>query len=105
MKKSRMFIAGLAALTAASMIGGTWAAWTQTLWAKNEFKTAMYSTFLEENFEPPTEWQPGIREQKEVWVRNDSTIPIIAKISINQSWLRREDITAWVHSLANCPDV
>lgn len=96
MKKSRMIIAGLAALTAASMIGGTWAAWTQTLWAKNEFKTAMYSTFLEENFESPTEWQPGIREQKEVWVRNDSTIPIIAKISINQSWLRREDITAWV---------
>ena len=47
MKKTKIYIAGLAALAAASMIGGTWAVWTQQLLAKNEYRTAKYSTFLQ----------------------------------------------------------
>lgn len=96
MRKSRIFIAGLAAIAAAAMIGGTWAVWTQTLLAKNEFMTAKYSTVLEEEFESPGAWLPGEEEKKAVWVQNDSTIPIIAKITMNQDWIRREDVTALV---------
>lgn len=96
MKKSRIWIAGLAAIAAAAAIGGTWAAWTQTLLAKNEFMTAKYSTFLEERFEKPDAWLPGEETQKAVWVKNESTIPIIAQVSMNQSWFRREDVTAWL---------
>lgn len=98
MKKSRILIAGLAAIAAAATIGGTWAAWTQTLLAKNEFMTAKYSTFLEERFEKPDAWLPGEEEEKAVWVKNESTIPIIAQITMNQDWFRREDVTAWVEA-------
>lgn len=98
MKKSRVLIAGLAAIAAAATIGGTWAAWSQQLLAKNEYMTAKYSTFLEEKFEQPEGWQPGQEEEKAVWVQNDSTIPIIAKITMNQEWFRREDVKAWIPS-------
>lgn len=95
MKKNRILIAGLAAVAGAAMIGGTWAVWTQRLLTKNEFMTAKYSTFLEEKFEKPDAWLPGEEEQKAVWVKNESTIPIIAQITMNQDWFRREDVTAW----------
>lgn len=96
MKKSKIIIAGLAALAVAATIGGTWAVWSQRLLAKNEYMTAKYSTFLEEIFEAPDAWLPGVEEEKAVWVRNDSTIPIIAKITMSQDWFRREDVTALV---------
>lgn len=96
MKKSKFLIAGLAALAAAAMIGGTWAVWTQQLLTKNEYMTAKYSTFLREIFESPDAWLPGEEERKAVWVQNDSTIPVIAKITMSQDWFRREDVTALV---------
>ena len=101
MKKKRILIAGLAALAAAATIGGTWAVWTDKLVAKNEFMTAKYSTFLREEFTEPTGWLPGEETKKAVWVENkaeDSTIPIIAQITLSQSWLREADITAWVEA-------
>ena len=94
MRKIRIFIAGLAAMAAAATIGGTWAVWTQQLLAKNEYMTAKYSTFLQEDFESPKGWLPGEETRKAVWVKNESTIPIIAKITMNQNWVRREDVTA-----------
>ncbi len=102
MKKKRL-IAGLAAVAAAAMIGSTWAAWTQTLVAKNEYETAKYSTFLEETFEGPQQWQPGITQQKDVWVKNDSTIPVIGKITIRQSWVRREAVKATLSQISGQP--
>ena len=96
MKKSKVLIAGLAAIGAVTMIGGTWAAWSQQLLAKNEYMTAKYSTLLQEEFEQPGGWEPGEEEKKAVWVQNDSTIPVIAKITMNQEWFRREDVKAWV---------
>jgi len=74
---------------AAATIGGTWAVWTQQLLAKNEYMTAKYSTFLQEDFESPKGWLPGEETRKAVWVKNESTIPIIAKITMNQNWVRR----------------
>ena len=96
MKKSKIYIAGLAAMAAAATIGGTWAVWTQQLLAKNEYMTAKYSTLLEEEFKSPPTWLPGEETKKAVWVKNESTIPIIAKITMNQDWIRREDVTALV---------
>ncbi len=94
MRKRKLIIAGMAALVAVSMIGGTWAVWSQRLITKNEYMTAKYSTFLREKFESPDEWLPGEEEQKAVWVENKSTIPIIAKITMTQNWERVADVTA-----------
>ena len=85
MRKIKIFIAGLAAMAAAATIGGTWAVWTQQLLAKNEYMTAKYSTFLQEDFESPKGWLPREETRKAVWVKNESTIPIIAKITMNQN--------------------
>ncbi|MCI8515321.1 MAG: hypothetical protein HFG75_00315 [Hungatella sp.] len=94
MRKIKIFIAGLAAMAAAATIGGTWAVWTDHLLAKNEYMTAKYSTFLKEDFKSPEGWLPGEEKRKAVWVKNESTIPIIAKITMNQNWIRREDVKA-----------
>lgn len=92
MRKKKIIIAGAAALLAASMIGGTWAVWTRTLIAKNEYKTAKYSTFLTEHFKEPENWEPGITQQKEVMVTNNSTIPVVAQVKMKQRWYRTEDL-------------
>lgn len=93
MKKKKILIAGLAAIAAAATIGGTWAVWTQTEVAHNEFMTANYCTDLQETFTPPTEWLPGEETEKAVWVNNENgEVPVIAKITMSQKWKRLEDI-------------
>ena len=95
--KTGKVMAGIAAILAVSMVGGTWAVWTQSLIAKNEYKTAKYSTFLREKFESPNAWLPGEKEEKAVWVENQGTIPIIAKVTMMQNWERTGDVTAtWI---------
>lgn len=95
-KKKRVIIAGLAAAAAAAMIGGTWAVWTQQIQAGNEYQIAKYSTRLEENFDPPENWQPGISVEKAVWVTNDSPqghgAPVLAKVELSQRWIRQENV-------------
>lgn len=95
-KKKTVIIAGLAAAAAAAMIGGTWAVWTQQIQAGNEYQIAKYSTRLEEEFEPPENWQPGMNVQKAVQVTNDSPadhgVPVLAKVELSQRWIRRENV-------------
>ena len=98
MRKGKFVLFGLAILSAAA-IGGTWAAWTSVIQTGNEYMIPQYKTSLEEKFNPPDDWQPGITTQKQVWVSNnvkdedgESGVPAVAKVEIHQSWIRRQDI-------------
>ncbi|MEY8337602.1 BsaA family SipW-dependent biofilm matrix protein [Lachnospiraceae bacterium 62-35] len=100
MRKGKIMLMGLALLAAAA-IGTTWAAWTQVIQTGNEYKIPRYKTSLEEHFRQPDDWQPGIKTRKEVWVSNnlkaedgrqESGVPVIAKVEIHQKWIRRENV-------------
>lgn len=100
MKKGKFVLFGLAVMAAAA-VGVTWAAWAQVLRTGNEYMIPKYKTSLEERFRQPDDWQPGITTQKQVWVSNDlkgedgkteSGVPVIAKVEIHQSWIRRENV-------------
>lgn len=92
MRKGRHKLLGLAALASMVLIGGTWAAWTQAVQIGNEFMPGKYDTTLDEIFTSPTDWQPGKKQEKKVWVSNKGTVPVMAKAVITQSWIRKEDV-------------
>lgn len=84
--------AAVIAIAAVCVIGGVFAAWTQELLARNEFKTAFYDTSVTEDFVSPSDWLPGQEINKDVWVRNDSSIPVFVKVRIDQEWIRTDSI-------------
>lgn len=90
-KSNKLYwLAGLAMLCCVS---GVFAYWTQELTAHNEFKTAKYDTRLEEKFISPDDWLPGVQINKDVWVENKGSIPVFAKLVINQEWIRQQNVT------------
>lgn len=90
-KHNRLYwLAGLAVLCC---ISGVFAYWTQELTAHNEFKTARYETKLEEEFRSPDNWLPGEQINKDVWVANKGSVPVFAKMVIEQEWIREQNVT------------
>ena len=94
MRKGGYKLLGLSALASLMLIGGTWAAWTQEIQVGNEFMPGDYRTTLDEIFIPPAEWTPGATQEKKVWISNKGTVPVLAKVVITQSWIRKEDVYA-----------
>ena len=90
-KKNKLYwLAGLVLLCS---IGGVFAYWTQELSVHNKFKTGRYKTDIEEKFISPDNWKPGQETNKDVWVTNNGTIPVFAKVTLHQEWIRRENVT------------
>lgn len=94
MKKNKKALMGLAALAAVAAIGGTWAYWNQDLSAVNEFETGKYDTEITETFTPPApgEWVPGVEVEKKVTVTNKGNVKLAALATVNQVWVRTEDV-------------
>lgn len=92
--KNKKAVLGLAALAAVAVIGGTWAYWNQDLSAVNEFETGQYDTEITETFTPPTpgEWVPGVEVEKKVTVTNKGNVKLAALATINQVWVRTENV-------------
>lgn len=81
-------LAGLAVGT----VGFTRAYKIQSQMVRNEYQTGKYSTQLVEEFESPSDWLPGVETNKDVSVTNDGTVPVYAKITMSQEWIRRENV-------------
>lgn len=94
MKRGKKSLLGLVALAAVAVIGTSFASWVQELQTGNEFMTARYDTKLVEHFNPPDTWRPGMEQEKEVLVSNEGTVPVLAKVVMNQTWIRKEDVYA-----------
>lgn len=94
MKKNKKALLGIAALAAVTVIGGSWAYWSQDLSAVNEFETGKFDTDITEEFTPPTpgEWVPGVEWEKNVTVTNSGDVKLAAIATINQMWIRTEDV-------------
>ena len=70
-------------------VGGVYAFWTQTLLAHNEFETAKYDTTLDEIFNSPDNWAPGVDTNKDVWVSNNGTVEVFTMAALNQKWTEK----------------
>ncbi len=91
--RSRMKITAMAGLLAASLIGGTFAYFTQTDSVKNRFHSGIYETELTERFHPGDgeNWEPGARVSKEVWVENTGALPVVVRVKFAEEWESRDD--------------
>jgi alternate signal-mediated exported protein len=86
MKKSLPAIA-LVAVLLITVIGGTFAYFSQTDTADNYISVKDYNSNLEENFDPPPDGlTPEIEVAKEVGVRNTGEIPMIVRITYTEFW-------------------
>lgn len=89
MKKFRksLPIVSLVALLIISIIGGTFAYFTQTDTAENYLAAKNYDSTLTENFEPPPDgFTPEVKVTKEVGVTNTGEIPMIVRITYEEYW-------------------
>ena len=91
-KRMRTLALVIAALSLLSMAGATFASRAFEVTARNEYRTATYQTELTEVFESPDDWQPGMAVGKEAFVRNQGTLPVFAKVTLDQSWIRTKDV-------------
>ncbi|MCL1895357.1 MAG: BsaA family SipW-dependent biofilm matrix protein [Clostridiales bacterium] len=82
----------IAALSLLSMTGATFASRAYEMAARNEYRTAAYQTELVEAFESPDDWQPGMAITKEASIRNQGTLPVFCKVTLDQSWIRTKDV-------------
>lgn len=92
-KPDKKSILALVSLLAVTAIGGTFAYFSQDLYAANEFQTGKYDTDITEEFIPPSDWQPGVTVDKKVQIKNSGNVDVAAVAKLTESCVRREDIT------------
>lgn len=92
MFKKQSSLLGMIGLLAVCCIVGVFAYWTQELLVHNQFEVASYDTKIEEEFRSPDNWLPGIETNKDVWIKNNSSIPVFTKVEIKQDWIRKENV-------------
>lgn len=91
MKKKQA--AGLLALSAAALIGGTFAYFAQTAAIDNPFDTARYGTVVTEEFHPEdgNDWQPGAEVNKDLYVDNTGDRAVVVRVKFEDIWSREGD--------------
>lgn len=73
------------------MTGSTFAFFSSELRISNEYNIAAYDTRLINSFTSPDNWMPGIDIDNDVSVSNEGSVPVYAKLSIRQEWVRTEN--------------
>ena len=53
---------------------------------ENIFVAASYKVIVTENFESPDNWKPGDTTPKEIFLKNEGTVPIKVRISYTEEW-------------------
>ena len=82
-KKSLIALALVALI---GIVGGTYAYFTTTSKLTNEFTTGTYSTSVTEEFTSPDNWTPGTTTTKKVNVKNNGSVPIVARAIFTEKW-------------------
>lgn len=90
--KNKKAFSGLVALLALTIVGGSFAYFTQQDTKQNDFTTGKYDTVLEEEFTSPDVWTPGTETTKEVLVKNNGNVDVVAKVDFTEEWERIENI-------------
>jgi len=91
-KKKTPLIA-LAILLMVGVVGGTIAYFTSNASFVNKFKTGRYETELTEQFTSPEAWTPGTETEKLVTIKNIGEVPVVARVSYEESWETKDGLS------------
>ena len=86
-KRLGMFLAGLMALL---LITGVWAYFSATNTISNPLETQGYGVETREQFTPEDDWQPGMKVDKIVGVKNTGDYPLLVRIKFDEAWLNSQ---------------
>lgn len=86
-KKNNKPLIALLLLAIVGVVGVTIAYFTSNATLENIFKTAPYSTQVEEEFTSPTNWTPGTTTPKTVVAKNTGDVPVAVRVSIEEEWV------------------
>lgn len=85
MKNKKSLIA-IIAIAAIALIGGSIAYFTATVSFENNFQVSTYQSSTTESFTSPRDWKPCDVTPKELSVTNTGSIPIGARIKLEDYW-------------------
>ena len=91
MKNKKKIVTALAGLALVGAVGGTFAYFNSSATFENIFHTAGLGVKYTENFVSPDNWQPGDTTPKTLTVKNESTVPLTAKIKIVKEEWKKDD--------------
>ncbi|MBQ9318224.1 MAG: hypothetical protein IJR82_01140 [Bacilli bacterium] len=84
--KNKKTIIALVAVAFITIIGLTFAYFSDTVILPNSFKTKPYSTTVTEVFESPDNWTPGTTTAKTVYATNNGDIDVAVRVSYTEKW-------------------
>lgn len=98
MKNRKTSIIALVALLVVALVGSTVAYWSQSSTIENPFDTNTYGSTIVEKFSPQDgeDWQPGVKVNKDVTVKNEGTTDILVRAKLTESWTRKDGTTAYI---------
>lgn len=89
--RNRKLIA-LIAVLCVFLVGGTVAYFSDQASRRNTFTMGEFHSDLEEKFDPPSDWKPGMEVQKEVKITNTGNVDLVAVARFDENCVRREDV-------------
>lgn len=93
MKNKKRLVLSLLALATVAFIGGVIAYSTDRSIIENIFGLATYRTVNTETFTSPTDWSACQEIPKTVTLKNESTVPIAARVKYEESWIASNHTT------------
>lgn len=93
MRKNRnKKLIALLAVLCVFLVGGTVAYFSDQASRRNTFTMGEFHSELEEEFDPPSDWKPGMEVQKEVKITNTGNVDLVAAARFDENCVRREDV-------------
>lgn len=97
MKNRKTSIIALVALLVVALVGSTVAYWSQSSTIENPFDTNTYGSTIVEKFSPQDgeDWQPGVKVNKDVTVKNEGTTDILVRAKLDETWTLKDQTTPY----------
>ena len=91
-RNSKGKLISLIAVVCVFLIGGTIAYFSDQETKANTLTMGKFNSDLHEEFDPPSDWKPGVEVEKKVRVDNTGTVDMIVAARFDESCVRREDV-------------
>ena len=97
-KTKAWLAAGLSLLT---VLGCTWAYYTNEAHMNNQLQTKTYGSTITEEFTPRDDWQPGQKVDKIFAVKNTGEYPQVVRVKMEETWARNSQAFKTIDSTTN----
>lgn len=101
-KTKAWLAAGLSLLT---VLGCTWAYYTNEAHMNNQLQTKTYGSTITEEFTPRDDWQPGQKVDKIFAVKNTGEYPQVVRVKMEETWARNSQAFKTIDSTTDKSDI